>query len=181
MLVWHFFLFSIPCFLLVFCPFLLFLYSLFFPFFSFSFCIFSFLPFSFLSFVFDYFPCFFFTIDLRLSCACVVIDTTCSTYVVVFLGWQAVYLVFPGASNDTYAPAWTWHIVDRLPISLLYVSGGGMNCVSCDICVYQLELFLFSLGYSSAPEWLEPVLWPRTWLFELMWEQQQHRSRPASR
>ena len=26
------------------------------------------------------------------------------------------------------------------PISLLYVSGGGMNCVSCDICVYHLGL-----------------------------------------
>ena len=32
---------------------------------------------------------------------------------------------------------------------------------------------VFPIGYSSAPEWLEPVLWPRTWLFELMWEQQQ--------
>ena len=30
----------------------------------------------------------------------------------------------------------------------------------------------FSLGYSSASEWLEPVLWPRTWLYELLWEQQ---------
>ena len=25
----------------------------------------------------------------------------------------------------------------------LYVSGGGMNCVSCDICVYHLGLFVF--------------------------------------
>ena len=32
---------------------------------------------------------------------------------------------------------------------------------------------VFSLGYSSAPEWLEPVLWPRIWLCELIWEQQQ--------
>ena len=31
----------------------------------------------------------------------------------------------------------------------------------------------FSLRYSSAPEWLEPVLWPRTWLCELIWKQQQ--------
>ena len=28
----------------------------------------------------------------------------------------------------------------RLLISLLYVSGGGMNCVSCDICLYHLGL-----------------------------------------
>ena len=44
------------------------------------------------------------------------------------------------------------------------------------IHVYHLGLCVFSLGYSSAPEWLEPVLWPRTWLCELMWEQQQQRS-----
>ena len=36
------------------------------------------------------FLCFFFPIDLRLSCVCVVIGTTCTIYVVVFLGWQAV-------------------------------------------------------------------------------------------
>ena len=42
---------------------------------------------------------------------------------------------------------------------------------------WSLVGLCFSLGYSSAPpEWLEPVLWPRTWLCELMWEklQQQH-------
>ena len=50
-----------------------------------------------------------------------------------------------------------------------------MNRVSCDICVYHLWFVcVFSLGGSSAPEWLEPVLWPRTWFCELMWEQQQH-------
>ena len=45
-------------------------------------------------------------IDLRLSCVCVVIDTT--------LGGnrQSEYLVSPGVSSETYAPAWTWHIVD---------------------------------------------------------------------
>ena len=35
-----------------------------------------------------------------------------------------------------------------------------------------LSCLCFSLGYSSAPEWLDPVLWPRTWLCEVMWEQQ---------
>ena len=57
--------------------------------------------------------------------------------------------------RETYAPVWTWHIVGWLPISLLYVSGGGMNCVSCDICVYKYHLWfvcVLSLGYSSAPE-----------------------------
>ena len=33
-------------------------------------------------------------------------------YVVVFLGWQAVYSVSAGVSNETHAPVWTWHIVD---------------------------------------------------------------------
>ena len=56
---------------------------------SFSFfAFFSFL--SFLSFLVLFVLCFFFPIDLRLSCVCVVIDTTCNVYVVVFLGWQAV-------------------------------------------------------------------------------------------
>ena len=42
-----------------------------------------------------------------------------------------------------------------------------------DIYVYHLWFVcVFSLGYSSAQEWLEPVLWPRTWLLESMWEQQ---------
>ena len=124
-----------------------------------------FFPFLYLLFFVSFSP-----IDLCLSCVCVVIDTTCNIYVVVSLGWQSEYLVSPGVSSETYAPAWTWHIVDWLPISLLYVSGGG---VSCDKCVYHLGLCVFSLGYSSAPEWLEPVLWPRTWLCEIMWEQQQ--------
>ena len=34
----------------------------------------------------------------------------------------------------------------RLPISLLYVFAGGMNCISCDICVYHLELCVFFAG-----------------------------------
>ena len=51
---------------------------------------FRFVPFSFLSFIFFFFLCFFSPIDLRLSCVCVVINTTCNIYVVVFLGWQAV-------------------------------------------------------------------------------------------
>ena len=33
-----------------------------------------------------------------------------------------------------------------VPISLLYVSGGGMNCVSCDICVYHLRFVFFPWG-----------------------------------
>ena len=49
-----------------------------------------------------------------------------------------------------------------------------MNHVSYDRCVYStLGCLRLSLGYASSPEWLEPVLWPRTWLCELMWEQQQ--------
>ena len=33
---------------------------------------------------------FFLPIDLRLSCVCIVVDTTCNIYVVAFLGWHAV-------------------------------------------------------------------------------------------
>ena len=72
-------------------PFLAFLVFLFLSFpFSFSFCAFcSFLSFPFSSYLF--FVYFFSTqIDLRLSCVCVMIDTTCNIYVVVYHGWQAV-------------------------------------------------------------------------------------------
>ena len=78
---------------------------------SFPFSFFRFLVSSFLSFIFFSLLCFFFPIDLRLSCVCVVIGTTCNIYVAVFLAWQAVLSVFPGASSETYAPVWTWHIV----------------------------------------------------------------------
>ena len=33
-------------------------------------------------------------------------------YVIVFPRWQAIDSVFPSASNETYKPVWTWHIVD---------------------------------------------------------------------
>ena len=93
-------------------------------------------------------------IDLRLKCVCVVIATTCSIHEVVLPGWQAVESVLPGANIETHAPVWTWHITCGLPIALVYISGGGMNCVSCHICVYKtFGLFLFFPGgYSSDPE-----------------------------
>ena len=106
-----FLLFSLPCFLflsfLTFLAFLLFFFSFLSIFFFIFFLLFRFLLFSFLSFIFFSFLCFFFPIDLRLSCVCVVIYTTCNIYVVVFLGWQAVYSVSPGVSNETFAPVWT--------------------------------------------------------------------------
>ena len=83
-----FFLSLLP--LLVFLSFLAFLvFFLFFPF-LFRFFLFCFVLFYFLYFIFFFFVCFFSPIDLRLSCVCVVIDTTGNIYVVVFLGWQAV-------------------------------------------------------------------------------------------
>ena len=85
------------------------LFLLFFSFLSFPFSFFAF--FYFLSTFFLSFLCFFFPIELRLSCVYVVTGTSCNIYVVVFLGWQAVQSVFPGASSETYAPVWTWHIV----------------------------------------------------------------------
>ena len=60
-----------------------------FPFSFFFLLLFRFLFVSFLSFIFS-FIYFFSPIDLRLSCVCVVVDTTCNIYVIVFLGWQAV-------------------------------------------------------------------------------------------
>ena len=66
----------------------------------FSFC-FVFLLFSYFSFIFYYFLCFFSPTDLRLSCACVVIETTCIIYVLVFLRWQSEYLVFPDVNSET--------------------------------------------------------------------------------
>ena len=100
-----FFLFFFPCFLVLsflafLCLFLLFVACLF-RFVSFFFYFLSFPLSSFLLFV-SISP-----VDLCLSCVCVVIDTTCNIYVVVFLGWQSEYLVPPGVSNETYAPAWT--------------------------------------------------------------------------
>ena len=87
--------------------------QIFLVFFFFLLAFFVLFRFSSLFFPFLYLPFFFFSpIDLRLSCVCVVIDTTCNIYVVVFLGWQSEYLVSPGVSSETYAPAWTWHIVD---------------------------------------------------------------------
>ena len=64
-----------------------------------------------LSSYFVSFICLFFPTELRLLCVCVVMGTMCNVYVVVFLGWQVVQLVFPGANSETYAPVWTWHIV----------------------------------------------------------------------
>ena len=79
-----FFLFSFPCFLFLSSLFLLFLSFLFFPFlFPFSL---SFLPFPLSSLLFfvSFFP-----MELRLSCVCVAIGTTCNIYVVGGLSWVA--------------------------------------------------------------------------------------------
>ena len=82
-----FFFFSFTRFLLLSCIFLLFFCFLFFLSFSVFFASLSFLSFPLSSFLFfvSFFP-----IGLRLSCVCVLIETTCNMYVVVFLGWQAV-------------------------------------------------------------------------------------------
>ena len=68
--------------------------------FPFSFCLVSISSFffPFLSFIL-FSSCFFSPIDLRLSCVCVVIYTTCNICVVVFLGWQAVYYLVVGFSK----------------------------------------------------------------------------------
>ena len=88
-----FFFFSFPCFLFLSCLFFLvlsFLSFLVFSLLSFPLSFFRFLVFSFFSIIFFSFLCFFFPIDLRLSCVCVVIGTTCNIHVVVFVGWHAV-------------------------------------------------------------------------------------------
>ena len=75
-----------------------FLFACLFRFVSFVSFFFSFLSFPSSSFLFfvSFSP-----IDLRLSCVCVVINTTCNIYVVIFLGWQSEYLVSPAVSNDS--------------------------------------------------------------------------------
>ena len=62
-----------------------------FRFFSFSSLFFPFPYTSEYMFFFSFLPfiCSFSPIDLRLPCVYLVIDTTCDTYVVVFLGWQS--------------------------------------------------------------------------------------------
>ena len=55
----------------------------------------------FISFFYLYLPfsyLLFFLTDLRVLCQSVVMDTTCNMHVVVFFGWQAVWLFLPGAS-----------------------------------------------------------------------------------
>ena len=141
-----FFFFSFPCFLFLSCLFLFFLSCLFFPFlFCFSACL-SFIPFPFSSFLF--FVSFF--SNWHVSVARVRSDRYYVQYRYIrgSLPWVAsgYKSVFPGASSETYAPVWTWHIVGWLPISLLYVSGGGMDCVSCDMRVPPLACLCFSLG-----------------------------------
>ena len=42
-------------------------------------------------------------------------------YVVVFPRWKAVQTGFSGESIEPYAPGMTWHIVGRLPRSLVIV------------------------------------------------------------
>ena len=71
-----------------------------FLFLSFPFLSLSVLPLSCLVFYFVFpflylffFSCFLFLIDVRLSCVCVVIGTTCNIYVVVFLGGESGILV----------------------------------------------------------------------------------------
>ena len=86
--LFFFFLALLPLLVLCFHAFLVFFLS-----FLFSFVLFRFLLFPVLSSIFFSFLCFFSPIDLRLSCVCVVIDTTCNIYVVVFLGCQSEFIV----------------------------------------------------------------------------------------
>ena len=82
-----FLVFSFPSFLfLSFLAFLVFFFSFLSCFVSSFFVSLSSLFFPFLSFILFSFLCFFSPIDLRLSCVCVVIDTTCNIYVVVLGG-----------------------------------------------------------------------------------------------
>ena len=72
------------------------------------------------------------------------------------LSWVASGIIeFLGGSSETYAPVWA-HCRLTSYFTFLYVSGGGMDCVSWDtrsICVYHLSsVCVFSLGYSLAVE-----------------------------
>ena len=86
---------------------------------------------------------------------------------------------FPGASYETYAPVWTWLIVDWLPnrISLNYMflveAWIASAVIYRSLRVYHLGVFVLFSRFLRSRATLKPVLWPRTWLCELMWEQQQ--------
>ena len=91
-------------------------------------CLFRFVSFSSLSslsFILFSFLCFFSPIDLLcLSCVCVVIDTMCNIYAVVFLGWQSQQLVSPGVSYFVPSCRLGKAYCEACP-SRLVASGGG--------------------------------------------------------
>ena len=77
----------------------------------------------------------------------VVIGTTCNMHVVVFLGWQAVSSVFPAQvvrRIHQYGPGTSQ--ADSRFYLFSYVSGGGMNRVCYDICMYHLWFVCASPG-----------------------------------
>ena len=127
-----------------------------FPFFVFSLSSCIFLD---LSFIFFSFLRFFFLIDLRLSCVCVVTHRNYVQYIRGTL-FSRVASVVVGFSRREYRDVCTSMDLAHCRLApdfnfIDYVSGGGMNCVSCDIVyvhVPPLICLCFSLGYSSGPE-----------------------------
>ena len=77
--------------------------------------------------------------------------------------------------------AWTWDIALTLDFTCICSWWRHELRQLWYMRVLPWVVCVFSLGYSSAPEWIKPVLWPRTWLCKSMWEQQQqqHLSRSA--
>ena len=73
-----------------------------------------------------------------------------------------LYEYAPGGARTLDTDLNKWPIPgSRITWYTTGATGSGYTHYSTASCCY------------SAPEWLEPVLWPRTWLCELMWEQQQ--------
>ena len=86
-------------------------------------------------------------------------------HVVVFLGWQAVWSVFRGASSDTYLVCTSMGLAHRRLTpdftSYMFLAEAWIASAVIYACT-TFGLYFFPGVHSSAPEWLKPVLWPRT-------------------
>ena len=83
---------------------------------------------------------------------------TTTTY---FPGWHAVYQSVSDASIKTYLPVGERYVRRRTSDTIFYIFRRmHVLLLSCDVRIRlpPLVWFVFSLGYSSTPERLEPVL-----------------------
>ena len=112
-------------------------------------------------------------------------------FVCFILSFSCVYYAVSSGSVSAATRLAYWYEVLRILIRIyvrwshLFIFVWGIRFVSVTIvCIIFCFCLFFLLREPSAPELLEPVLWPRTALYcsdELMWEQQQDATRPSRR